>query len=69
MPKAIGANNNLIQAYGNINTLESFRLDAEINGEEYLTLTRDKFNDMFKILRDKRVPISTWSKITGMVCR
>ena len=43
-------------------------IDAETNGELFLTLTRVEIGDVFKNLIDKRAAISSRKEITGLVC-
>lgn len=40
---------------------------AQVDGEQFTTLTREKIGDMFKVLADKLQVLLVWKEITGIV--
>ena len=40
---------------------------ALVDGGQFTTLTREEIGDMFKVLADKRLVLSAWKEITGIV--
>lgn len=40
---------------------------AEVDGGQFITITREEISDMFKVLADKRQVLSAWKEITNTV--